>query len=143
MGRLLGRPARPRGGAVAERGRRVGEHTVARARRVRHRLRKGPLGLALELLADRLVDGVDVDAGGAYLLLVALDRIAARPELEHLLGYVAHVVVRAMAVHPHGHALDQRPPATGPRTLAGLGGRLEHGLHVVAVDLHAGEAVAR
>src|SRR6266550_6360067 len=55
-------PARPGGLAVAERRHVVCEDAVARGGRVGHRLRQRPLGLALELLAHRRVDRLDVDA---------------------------------------------------------------------------------
>ena len=52
---------------------------------------------------------VGVDARSARRrALVGLDRVALRPLLEHLLGHVAHVVVRAVAVHAHRLGLDQR-----------------------------------
>src|SRR4051812_4041564 len=113
-------PARPWGLAVAERRHVVGEDAVARAGRVGHRLRERPLGLALELLAHRSVYRLHVDAGGAELALVALDRIALRPALEQLLRHVAHVVVRAVAVHAHRLGLDQRRAAAPPGALGGL-----------------------
>src|SRR4051812_32448296 len=136
-------PTGPRRVAVAERRHVVGEDAVARGGGVGHRLRERPLGLVLKLLAYRRVDRLHVDALGAQLALVALDRVARRPVLEQLLRHVAHVVVRAVAVHTHRLGLDQRRAAAAAGALCRLGRRLEHGLHVVAVDLQAGEAVAR
>src|SRR4051812_13045144 len=129
-----GLPARPRGHAVAQRGDLLCEHSVARCRRVGHRLRERPFGLALELLAHRCMDRLDIDAVTRERALVVLDRVPLRPLFEELLRHVAHVVVRAVAVHAHGFRFDQRRTAAAPSALARLGRRLEDGLHVVAVD---------
>src|SRR5690348_845121 len=75
----IAHPPRPGGVAIAERSDVVGEHTVAGALRVGHRLCERPLGLALELLADRGADGLDVHAARGQLLLVVLDRVALGP----------------------------------------------------------------
>src|SRR5918992_987571 len=76
-------------------------------------------------------------------LLVALDRVARVPLLEHLLRHVAHVVVRPVAVHAHRLGLNQRRPVASSGPLAGRRGSLEDGLHVVAVHLLAGKPVDR
>src|SRR4051812_30597784 len=114
---MAGLPARPGGVAVAERGEVPGEDCVSRGGRVGHRLRERPLGLALELLAHRCVNRLDVDAVGCKHALVALDWVAPRPLVEELLRHVAHVVVRAVAVHAHRLGLDERRTATAPGAL--------------------------
>src|SRR3954447_6168539 len=141
-----GRPARPRGLPVAELRVRVGEDAFPSGVGVGHGLLECPGRLALQLLAHRLAPRrprrVRVDPGRRELLLVALDRVAARPHLEHLLRHVALVVVGTVPVHAHGHGLDERRALAAACSLARLGRGLEHGLHVVAVHLHAREAVA-
>ena len=51
--------------------------------------------------------------------------------------------MRGVAVHAHRHGLDQRRALAGERALARDADGLEHRLAVVAVDLHAREAVGR
>src|SRR3954463_11763386 len=139
---IAGLPARPGGLAVAERRHVLCEDAVKRGGWVGHRLSESPFGLALELLSHLGVDRLHVDSVARERALVRLDRIALRPVLEQLLRHIAHVVVRAVAVHAHRLGLDQRRAAAAPRALARLGRGLEHRLHVVAVDLDAGEAIA-
>src|SRR3954471_9901251 len=105
---IAGLPSRPRRLAVAERRDLVGEDAVTCRRRVGHRLLECPLGLALELLAHGCVDRLDVDPLARERALVVVDRVTLRPVLEQLLRHVAHVVVRAVAVHPHRLRLDER-----------------------------------
>src|SRR3954452_24194652 len=101
-------------------------------RLLRARVDRGP-----DLLAHR--GGVDAEVAQARLL--ALDRVLLAPLLDLLLRHVLHVVVRGMAVHAHGHGLEQRRAAAVECALARLARRLEHRLGVVAVDADAGEAV--
>src|SRR5689334_10492300 len=103
----LPRPLRPRRLAVAERLPAIGEHAVLRGVGGGHRLRERPVGLLVDPLLRGSADSVDVDPIRAQLLLVALDRIARRPLLEHLARHVLVVVVGAVPVHPHRHGLDQ------------------------------------
>src|SRR6185437_319781 len=135
-------PVRPGRVAVAELRVLRGEHALPSAGRVGHRLLERPLGLLLDLLLHRGANRLDVDAVVGELLLVAVHRVALLPDFEELLGHVAHVVVRAVAVHAHGLGLDQRRALAAARSLARLGGRVEDGLHVVAVHLHAREPIA-
>ena len=71
----------------------------------------------------------------------ALERVALRPLLEHLLGDVEGVVVHGVALHAEGQALDQRRPAALARLLDGELGLAVDGEHVGAVDDDAVEAV--
>src|SRR3954451_13850255 len=141
MCRLPG-PARPRRLAVAERLPLVGEHAVEHCVRVGHRLLARPGGLGVDQLLGLRPDCVDVDSLATQLLLVALDRVTLRPLLEHLRGYVLEVVMRTVSVHAHGLGLDQRRALAGTGALARLRRRGEHGLDVVAVDLHTREPIA-
>ena len=86
---------------------------------------------------------VGVDAGLAHARLLAVDRVLLAPLLDLLLGHVLHVVVRGVAVHAHGHGLEQRRALAGQRALARAARGLEHRLGVVAVDRLAREAVGR
>src|SRR5215207_10206208 len=139
---MLPLPPRPRRLAVQELRLRLREHAGGGNLRFRHGLLERPRGLALELLLDGGANRLHVDALGAKPLLVAADRIAGLPLVEHLRRHVAHVVVSPVTVHAHRLRLDQRRTATRARPLAGLGGRGEHGLDVVTVHLHSREAVA-
>src|SRR5690242_19879469 len=88
-------PARPRRDTVAERLPLVGEDAVCGCARIGHRLRQGPLGLLIDQLLCLRPDRVYVaHTGRAQLLLVALDRVAQRPLLEHFLRHVLVIVVR-------------------------------------------------
>ena len=71
----------------------------------------------------------------------ALDRVALRPLLEHVLGDVEGVVVDGVALHPQGQALDQRRAAAFARLLDRAFRLAVDGEHVGAVDDHAVEAV--
>ena len=70
---------------------------------------------ALTLVADRL----RVDAERLQALDLAVDRVLRAPLLDLLGRDVLHVVVRGVAVHAHGHGLDQRRALAGERALAG------------------------
>ena len=69
------------------------------------------------------------------------DRVAPLPLLVQLLRHVAHVVVRAVAVHAHRLTLDQGGTSSGPRQIDRRARGLEDVLDVVAVDVHARESV--
>src|SRR3954453_5113323 len=114
---LLARPARPRRLAVAELRVLGREDAVMGGGGIRHRLRERPLRLSLELVPNVLANSVGVVSVLAEPGLVALDWIAPRPLREQLLRHVAHVVVRAVPVHPHGHGLDQGGALAATRAL--------------------------
>jgi hypothetical protein len=70
-----------------------------------------------------------------------LDRISLRPALEHLLRDVERVVVDCVALHPQGHALEQRRPAAVAGFLDRALRLAVDGEHVRAVDDDAFETV--
>src|SRR5439155_11420045 len=73
---------------------------------------------------------------------VALDRVTPFPFPEQIPRHVAHVVVRAVAMHPHGVALDERRPLAGASAIHSNARGLEHGLDVVTVHRNTGKAIA-
>src|SRR5437763_13534 len=93
----LARPLRPWGLAVAQRLPALREHAGVGVGGIGHRLRQRPVGLLVDPLLGRRADRVDVDAVRAQLLLVARDRIARRPFLEHFTRAVLVVGVGAMS----------------------------------------------
>ena len=73
----------------------------------------------------------------------ALDRVALRPLLEHLLGDVGRVVVHRVALHAEAQALDQRRAAALARLLDRALGLAVDGEHVGSVHDDALEPVGR
>src|SRR4051794_36682803 len=117
------------------------EEAVGRAVGVGHRHGERLLRARVDRGPDVVAHRGAVDAEVAQARLLALDRVLLAPLLDLLLGHVLHVVVGGVAVHAHGHGLEQRRAAAVERALARLARGLEHRLGVVAVDADAGEAV--
>ena len=136
-------PARPGSHPVAEQLRlALAEQALGDRGRIGHRGGQGLLDGGVDLVAHLGPDGLDVHAEVGQPGGLAVDRVALAPGLDLLLGHVLHVVVGGVAVHAHGHRLDERRPAAGHRLGPRAAGDLEHLLDVVAVGGHALEAVA-
>ena len=84
-----------------------------------------------------LVEEAQLDQPAGALL----DRVTLGPLLDHFAGHVVRRVVLGVAVHPHGHRLDQRWALTRPGPGDRPGGGLVHREHVDAVHPLTGHAV--
>src|SRR6516165_8638993 len=100
-------------------------------------IQRGLVRVFLDRLDPLLVEHAEFGQGGGELL----DRISLGPFREHLPGDVGRRVVLGVAVHAHGHGLDQggalARPGAGDRAHRGL----VHGEDVDAVYLFPGHAV--